>query len=163
MRTLTKKSLDELAQTMNVIPVKELDSFWGMYDPVTLSQTNHQANGEAVVNAMNEFRCGNANTLGDLVNLSASFPGNQTTLTGKFDIVVDGMTVRCTYYVQDAAKTVGNINYNYLQDVHPKDGNGGYTLKNSSWVGIMTVTIDKPDQKVQDYLFKQIYFCSGNS
>ncbi|MDR2037750.1 MAG: hypothetical protein LBQ60_07495 [Bacteroidales bacterium] len=30
--TLTKKSLDELAKTMDVIPESERDNYWGMYD-----------------------------------------------------------------------------------------------------------------------------------
>jgi hypothetical protein len=32
MKKLTKKSLDELAKTMNVIPEDERDNYWGMYE-----------------------------------------------------------------------------------------------------------------------------------
>jgi hypothetical protein len=32
MKTITKKSLDELARTMNVIPEDERENYWGMYD-----------------------------------------------------------------------------------------------------------------------------------
>jgi hypothetical protein len=32
MKKLTKKSLDEMAKTMNVIPEDERDNYWGMYD-----------------------------------------------------------------------------------------------------------------------------------
>lgn len=32
MKKLTKKSLDELAKTMNVIPENERENYWGMYD-----------------------------------------------------------------------------------------------------------------------------------
>lgn len=32
MKKLTKKNLDELAMTMNVIHVSEQESYWGMYD-----------------------------------------------------------------------------------------------------------------------------------
>ena len=32
MKNLTKKSLNELAMTMNVIPEDEQDNYWGMYD-----------------------------------------------------------------------------------------------------------------------------------
>ena len=32
MKTLTKKSLDELARTMNVIPEDDRDNYWGMYN-----------------------------------------------------------------------------------------------------------------------------------
>ena len=32
MKTITKKSLEELAKTMNVIPEEERDDYWGMYD-----------------------------------------------------------------------------------------------------------------------------------
>ena len=31
-RIITRKSLDELARTMNVIPEDERDMYWGMYD-----------------------------------------------------------------------------------------------------------------------------------
>jgi hypothetical protein len=32
MKKLTKKSLDEPAQTMNIISESESDSYWGMYE-----------------------------------------------------------------------------------------------------------------------------------
>ena len=61
MRTLTKKSLDELAQTMNVIPVAELEDYWGMWEDdcfwrcVSYLKTGNSSESSAASYAENYF------------------------------------------------------------------------------------------------------------
>ena len=77
MRTLTRKSLDELARTMSVIQESEQSAYWGLFDPINLSsgttQTDHNANGAGVIDALKYFEnnSSNVSTLNQLVNLNS--------------------------------------------------------------------------------------------
>ncbi|MDR0386355.1 MAG: hypothetical protein LBH60_09800 [Prevotellaceae bacterium] len=51
MKTITKKSLDELARTMNVIPEDERGNYWGMYNNDCFWRCIAYLNGDGISEA----------------------------------------------------------------------------------------------------------------
>lgn len=145
MKKLTKKSLDELAKTMNVIPEAEQDYYWGMYDPASLKGTQQNV-GMGILNALKYYESNSSsiNYLGELVDLDSgnfgSFNSTNTTRWVSGTFTFQGYTYKynvanpCAFHSLSDDCTLNNISgSDHLS------GNSGYALRNNSG-NILSIT-----------------------
>ena len=142
---LTKKSLDELARTMDVIPEEEQEWYWGMYEPVNLAGSQQDV-GVALVEAFKYYESNSsARLLGDLVDLNSVSWDRSSKSMQKGTFTFQGYTF--TFMVYNGCGFFGQSGDCILNNIvgsTPLNADSGIALKNGT-SNIMSITTTNPD------------------